>query len=72
MSGNDGLRYIIDRRGGPYYWEFNDLGEQHASQRGYDTPFGTNIAGSWSWVGTLSRRDQRQASPNMLLFAGSA
>ena len=35
---NDGLRYIIDRRGNRYYWSFNDLGEEYKSQRGYETP----------------------------------
>lgn len=37
MSGNDGLRFVIDRRDGRYWWQFTELGQEYRSNRRYDT-----------------------------------
>jgi len=37
-QGNDGLRVVLDRRGGRYFWTLHESGELHEGKRGYDTP----------------------------------
>jgi hypothetical protein len=34
---NDGVRIVIDRRGGHYFWTLTEHGEEHKGQRGYAT-----------------------------------
>ena len=36
-TGNDGLRVVLDLRGGKFWWTLNERGEQHESGRGYST-----------------------------------
>ena len=34
---NEGLRIVLDLRGGKFWWTLTERGEQHESRRGYST-----------------------------------